>query len=233
MEYKVTIDNFDGPLDLLLHLIKKTDIDIWNINIVDITEQYLNYINEMETLNLNIASEYIVMAAELMEIKSSMLLPKPQIEEDEFFEDPKEQLINRLLMYKKYKLITTNLKELEEERAKAFSKDISDLSSFLKEKPKLNEEVNIDDLVAAFNDMLERKKQDAPLATKITTKGYSVDVRSNEIKDVLKIKKQVLLDELFDVMEKEYIVVTFLSILDLAKKQVINLKQDCNFKSIS
>ena len=99
MEYTVTIDNFDGPLDLLLHLIKKMDIDIYEISIEEITKQYLNYITTMQKMNLDIASEYLVMASELMEIKSSSLLPKSNIEDDEYVEDPKETLIKRLIVY--------------------------------------------------------------------------------------------------------------------------------------
>ena len=97
MEYKFTIDKFQGPLDLLLHLIKESDINIFDINVAEITEQYLNYIESMENLNLNIDSEYLVMAAELIEMKSRVLLPQDnQDEVDEYEEDPRESLINRL-----------------------------------------------------------------------------------------------------------------------------------------
>ena len=107
MQYKVTIENFDGPLDLLLHLIKEQDIDIYDIKIEEITEQYLDYIRAMKELNLSVASEYLVMATELIEMKSKMLLPKKVIEtEDDYEEDPREVLIERLLAYKKYKEVT-------------------------------------------------------------------------------------------------------------------------------
>ena len=99
--YQVTINDFEGPLDLLLHLIKKDDIDIIDISVDEITKQYLEFIEEQENMNLNVSSEYLVMAAELIEMKSSYLLPKKEIEEDE--EDPRENLINILLEYKKYK----------------------------------------------------------------------------------------------------------------------------------
>ena len=102
MEYAVRIDAFEGPLDLLLHLIKESKVDIWDIKIVDITDQYLNYIKSMESLNLNIASEYLVMASELMEMKSKMLLPRYQDESEEEEIDPREQLIKRLIEYQKY-----------------------------------------------------------------------------------------------------------------------------------
>ena len=107
MNYTIEINNFEGPLDLLLHLIKKAELDICEISIVEITKQYLDYINLMESMNLNIASEYLTMAAELIEIKSSILLPKKKIDnEDDYEEDPKENLINRLIEYEKYKEIS-------------------------------------------------------------------------------------------------------------------------------
>ena len=112
MEYKVMCNQFEGPMDLLLHLIKESNIDICDISIEEITKQYLDYINMMEELNLDIASEYLVMAAELLEIKSSYLLPKKELEtSDEYEEDPKEELIRRLLEYERYKNVTQALKE--------------------------------------------------------------------------------------------------------------------------
>ena len=96
MEYEVKIDAFEGPLDLLLHLIKESKVDIWDIKIVDITDQYLKYIKSMQELNLNVASEYLVMASELMEMKSKMLLPRYKEEEEEEEGDPREELVRRL-----------------------------------------------------------------------------------------------------------------------------------------
>ena len=108
MKYEIKINEFEGPLDLLLHLIKSSDMNIFDINLAVITNQYLDYIEAMEEMNLNVASEYLVMAAELIEIKSSILLPKPVIEEDSYEEDPREALIERLLDYKKYKDVTSS-----------------------------------------------------------------------------------------------------------------------------
>ena len=99
--YEITIDNFQGPLDLLLHLIKQSKMDIMNIKLEIIIDEYLDYINKMSEMNLDIASSYLVMASELLEIKSKMLLPKEEDEEEE--DDPKERLINRLILYQQYK----------------------------------------------------------------------------------------------------------------------------------
>lgn len=233
MDYIVTIDNFDGPLDLLLHLIKKMDIDIYDISIVDVTKQYLDYINNMKQMNLDVASEYLVMATELMEIKSSSLLPKSNVEEDEYVEDPREQLIKRLIEYKRYKELVPSFKDLEEERQKEYSKDPSDLSEFKIEDEGIDiGDLKLEDLMNAFQEFLKRKQLEKPLNTKITKKEYSVKKRNVEIKEILKQKKKIEFEELFDVMSKDYIVVTFLSILDLARKQDLCIKQDDNFKKI-
>jgi len=234
MDYKITIDQFEGPLDLLLHLIKQSNLDICDISIEQITQQYFDYISAMERLNLNIASEYLVMAAELIEIKSNTLLPNKNNENsDEYEEDPREKLINRLLVYKQYKEITSTLKELEEERQQSYSKEPSDMAEYVENKNQvINDDITLDDLINAFNEFLKRKLESAPLDTKITKKELSVTERSSEIKKILKFKKKVEFIELFEEYNKEYIIVTFLSVLDLAKKQVLGIVQESNFQKI-
>lgn len=232
MKYLVTIDKFEGPLDLLLHLIKQSDIDICDISILEITEQYMNYINAMEEMNLNIASEYLIMAAELIEMKSNMLLPKPKLEEDEYEEDPREKLIKRLLEYQHYKEVTNEFKELELSRKELFTKEPSNLNEFKVVNLDVEQEGSVNDLILAFQKFLERKNLEKPLNTKITTKEYSVKARSDEIRKVLKDKKKVYFDELFLEFNKNYVVVTFLSILDLARKQELKIEQDSNFEKI-
>src|SRR5690625_3732718 len=113
--YQVKIDTFEGPLDLLLHLIKKFEIDIYDIPVAEITEQYMNYIQQMKKLELNIASEYLVMAATLLVLKSQMLLPKQELNEeiDDYEDDPREDLVKRLIKYRQYKEVAYNLEEKE------------------------------------------------------------------------------------------------------------------------
>lgn len=232
MDYKVTIDNFDGPLDLLLHLIKQSNIDIFEIKIEDIALQYLNYIKSMEELNLNIASEYLIMAAELIEIKSNVLLPSNKVLDDEYEEDPREKLISKLLEYKKYKEVSNIFKNLEELRKTIYTKEPSDISLYQEDKNNLETEFTKDDLIAAFSKFLEKKELDKPLNTKITTKEYSVRERSVEILRLVTKNKKVSFDELFENFSKQYIVVTFLSILELAKKQLVEIDQENNFSNI-
>ena len=226
-------NQFEGPMDLLLHLIKESNIDICDISIEEITKQYLDYINMMEALNLDIASEYLVMAAELLEIKSSYLLPKKELEVlDEYEEDPKQELIRRLLEYERYKNITGALKECESMRNEVYTKVPTSIDEFIVNKNKVEETFSMDDLVNAFSRLLQRKEFEKPLNTKITNKEYSVNERNNEIRNILKIRKRVGFKELFEVYTKDYLVVTFLSILDLAKKQELTIKQDNNFNEI-
>lgn len=233
MEYKVTINDFEGPMDLLLHLVKSQNIDIIDLNVEKITEQYLGYIKEAEELNLDIASEYLTLAAELIEIKSSSLLPKKEIIEDEYEEDPRERLIQRLIEYQKYKEVIPSLKEMEEERKNYFSKSPNNLKEFQDDTNINYGDLNLDILMNAFQKFLERKQEEKPLNTKITKKEYSISVRSREIKDVLIRKKKVSFDELFEIVTKDYVVVTFLSILSMAKKGELLITQEDNFSNIT
>lgn len=225
------INEFEGPMDLLLHLIKKDNIDIIDISIDEITKQYLEYIEAMENLNLDIASEYLIMASELLEIKSSKLLPKQENSSDEE-EDLEQTFINRLIEYQQYKEVTGQFKELEESRKDIYTKIPDSLSEYKEDGTPYLGNITLDDLVLAFNKFLTRKEMEKPLNTKVATKEYSISERSNEIRKVLLSKKKIIFSQLFDVYSKDYLVITFLSILSMAKKQEIEIKQDDNFEEI-
>jgi segregation and condensation protein A len=227
------IGDFEGPLDLLLHLIKKSKVEIFDIEISDITNKYLNYIKEMSDMNLDIASEYLVMAAELIEIKSRKLLPiKKEDEETEEEINPEEELKRRLIEYKKYKESTEVFKELEEKRSNYYTKAPEILQKYSNEKFENDGSVGVVDLIDAFKKLLERQEYNKPMNTKITRKELSVKERSAKIRDILKIKKKVKFIELFDDFSKAYVVVTFLSVLEMVKNREINIKQDSNFSDI-
>ena len=227
------INEFEGPLDLLLHLIKENKMDIMNIEIEKITEQYISYLNEQEKMNLEIASEYLVMASELIELKSKLLLPNSKVEkeEGETF-DPREELVNRLLEYQAYKEITKVLKEKEELRKEIYTKSPESVKNYVDENAKLTTDITLDDLVEAFKKYLERKKESKPLKTKVTTNEISVSSRRLEIKSILKKQPRVSFFELFPVLNKEYIVVTFLAILEMSKDKELIITQEKNFDDI-
>ena len=235
MDYSIKINEFEGPLDLLLHLIKQSNIDIYEIEISEITKQYLDYINKMEELNINVASSYIVMAAELMEIKSKSLLPKKEEEQVDEEEETisKENLINKLIEYKKYKELTPSFKEMEEERQNIYIKSPEKLNNYLDEIIVKNNDTSIDDLVEALKKFLERKNHEKPITTKITNKEYSVKERKHSIKNILREKKKVLFTDLFEENNTSFIIVTFLSILEMTKEKEIIIKQDNNFSNIT
>lgn len=232
MEIDFKLEDFNGPLDLLLHLIKENKMDILNIEIEEITKQYLEYLDKMEQMNLEVTSNYLVMASELLYIKSKMLLPQVVTEDEEVEEDPREQLINRLLEYQTYKEITKTLKEKEELRKEIYTKAPEDIREYMSGDLSINQDLQIDDLVDAFKKFLERQKESKPIHTKVTEKEITVAERRKKISEIMRNKKRVSFFQLFDDYSKEYVVATFLAILEMAKAGEICISQNNNFEDI-
>jgi len=232
MEIDFIINDFEGPLDLLLHLIKESKMDIMNIEIEEITKQYMDFLDKQEKMNLEVSSEYLVLASELLEIKSRLLLPRNNIEEEEVEEDPREELINRLLEYQAYKDITKVLQEKELLRRDIYTKIPENIHNYVEENHEIHADVTLDDLVKALQNYYQRKNDNKPLNTKVTVNEISVSSRRHDIKKLLKNKKRVSFFELFPVMTKEYIVATFLAILEMAKNRELVIKQENNFEDI-
>ena len=234
MKYEFKINEFEGPLDLLLHLIKESEMDIMDIRIAELTDQYLSYLDSMQELNLHIASEYLVIASELIYLKSKTLLRNDSEDtlESEEFAMAKEDLVNRLLEYKQYKDVTGTLKILEDKRSDIYTKAPSSLKDYKPDEIRLNEDITLEDLVKAFKRYLERKNYQKPLNTKITTKEISVADRSRSIRRILADRRRVEFFDLFEEFSKPYVVVTFLSILELAKLKELVIKQENNFDKI-
>ena len=227
------IGDFEGPLDLLLHLIKKSKMEIFDVEISDITNKYLEYIEKMNSLNLDVASEYLIMAAELIEIKSRKLLPYTEEKDNEVEEENlEEELKRRLVEYKKYKESTEVFRNLEENRSFYYTKSPEILKNYFLEKMQNDGSVGVKDLLEAFQKLLERQQFNKPVNTKIARKELSVKERVVKIRDILREKKRVNFIELFDDFSKPYVVVTFLSVLEMAKNKEITIKQDNNFSDI-
>lgn len=232
MDFDLKINEFEGPLDLLLHLIKESKMDIFNIKIEQITDQYLSYIEHQESMNLEVASEYLVLASELLEIKSKLLLPNEKKEEEVEEEDPREELINRLLEYEAYKEITKTLKEKESIRKEIFTKAPSNIENYISKETEIQGDVTLDDLIDAFQKFLERKKESRPLSTKVTEKEITVSSRRRDISRLLKKKGRISFFKLFPVVTKEYVVATFLAILEMAKNNELTIIQSETFDDI-
>ncbi|WEG11434.1 segregation/condensation protein A [Pullulanibacillus sp. KACC 23026] len=242
MEYQVKIDAFEGPLDLLLHLIKKLEIDIYDIPVAVITEQYLDFIHQMQTLELDVASEYLVMAATLIEMKSRMLLPKPELlfdeemMEEDYEDDPREALIRRLVEYRQYKEAAEVLKEKEEDQAFLFSKRAHDLSQFEVEKKSEAPlaPTTVYDMLSALQHLLRKKHINRPLRTKIERQTLPVGERMRSILSHLRIMKSPQpFASLFPYPDRTHIVVTFLALLELMKLKQIHCEQEENFEDIT
>lgn len=232
-----TIDDFSGPLDLLLHLVKNSKMDIYEVPIEHITREYVDFIETMENMNIDVASEYLVLASELIHLKSKMLLNINDKEEDdgeqlEFKIGTEEELRKRLLEYKRYKDLSEDFKMLENRRSEVLTKLPESLIEY-KEDVELNTDTTIEDLVRAFSQLLERQKYIKPLSTKITKKEMSVEHRTKEIREILVLRKKVDFFELFEQPNREYVVVTFLSILEMTKNKEVDIKQDQNFGNIT
>ncbi|MDD2238255.1 MAG: segregation/condensation protein A [Bacilli bacterium] len=227
-----TINEFEGPLDLLLHLIKANKMDIYNIDISRIIKEYLDFIQNNE-LSIDVNSEYLVMASELIHLKSKLLLNKNEEDEEEYEFNNPDDLANRLLEYEKIKKVAEDFKKLEEKRSEIYTKIPSSLDEYRDNPGIYNSEVSLNDLLNAFELFLKRQKLTQPINTKITKKELNVEERCIDIRNKLKNKNgKIKFLELFDNVSKSYVVVTFLSILNMAKNGEIKIIQKNNFNDI-
>ncbi|WP_085991987.1 segregation/condensation protein A [Oceanobacillus senegalensis] len=236
--YQVKLDAFEGPLDLLLHLINKFEIDIYDIPMAELTKQYLDYIHTMKRLELNIASEYLVMASTLVAIKSQMLLPKQDLadeEAEEYQEDPREELMGRLIEYRKYKEAASKLKAREEKANQIFTRSPTVFKE-LHQKQKntmVPGEVSVYDMLNALGKMFERKKWNEPLDTKVSRTEIPIEQRMTDVlKMVRKAKKGIAFDQLFPYPSRTHIVITFIALLELMKDREVYCKQEHHFDTL-
>lgn len=231
MSFLANIEQFEGPLDLMLHLIKEQELDIFDLDLDILTKQYLLYIEEMENLELEVESEYLVELATLVEYKSKKLLPKDESKiEDEYEEDPKERLVRRLLEYQKYKEVSKTLYDAYSDRSFQLSKPISDGEEFKVQESNSPYNGNPNDLLKAMSRVIRRLELSKPIETKYTSKELSVDDRILAIKARLKdlddtFSFEKLVDDCKEVHE---VIVTFLAILDLAKNHILFFSTDDN-----
>jgi len=226
--FPVKLEVFEGPLDLLLFLIKKNKIDIYDIPVALITRQYLDYIEMMKELDLDLASEFILMASTLIRIKIKMLLPSREKEEEE--EDPREELVSALLEYKKYKEAAQTLQRKEEEEQVLYSR--SDFSCMGADNGiDFLEEVNIFDLLVAFKNVLDNQPKESFHA--INFQKVDLEQRIQYVLDYLANKEKVRFEELFqDNPIRLVLVVTFMAILELIRLQEIRIMQRRHFSHI-
>ncbi|MCL4553434.1 MAG: segregation/condensation protein A [Candidatus Marsarchaeota archaeon] len=230
--YKIVLEAFEGPLDMLLHLIRENRIDIWDIPIVKVTEQYLAYLSLMESLDLEIAGEWLVMAATLLEIKSRMLLPKDPVEDETSEEklDPRLELVERLIEYEKFKGAAEVFKDLETERSKIYIRGAVEVEDL---RPKYDlENITAGDLLEVLQGIL-LEVEETEVST-VQRRKITVRMRMKEIwRRVSEASGQLSFQDLFDdAVNRIEVVVTFLALLELLKAHKIKVRQKKAFAPI-
>ena len=224
---RIILEEFEGPLDLLLYLIKKQNIDITDLPVFPITEQYMRYISIMEEMHFELASDYLVMASTLTEIKSRLLLPADTEDEEE--DDPRANLIKRLIEYQKYKNASEKLETLPRNYRDFYvvTNGVDSDKSNVIESP----DFKIEQLKAAFIDVL--KREEIFSTQNINSKTLSVSERMSSILSVLKVNDNVLFEALFNVQEGRLgVIVTFLAVLELVKESLIDIIQNESMSNI-
>jgi len=230
-DYKVRLEVFEGPLDLLLYLIKRDEIDIYDIPIEHITKQYLSYLDAFKVLDLDVAGEFVVMAANLIYIKSRSLLPVAQQppEEGADEEDPRWELVRQLLEYKKFKDAAAHLGEREALQSSIYSR-LPDTPEFQEERPIA--EVSIFDLINAFQKVLKRVNKTEDLR-EIFEENFTVSDKIEFVLKMISTGVPLKFSELFaDAASRTEIVVTFLALLELIRLKQIRVSQPAQFAEI-
>ena len=223
---QVFLDAFEGPLDLLLYLIRKQNLDILDIPIADITQQYVDYINLMIELELELAGEYLLMAAMLAEIKSRLLLPIFEEIEDE--EDPRAELVRRLLEYERYRKVSEEINELDRVERDIYPSSV-ETAQF--EQPLVLPDIQLKELVISFQEVLKKAEMFSTLH--FTKEPLSVKERMIKILEKIENEDFVRFEDLFDLKEQKIgLVVTFLAILELMKELLIEIVQAEEFGTI-
>lgn len=229
--YSVKLENFEGPLDLLIHLIKRNEVNIYDIPIALITTQYLEYIQLMRELNLDVAGEFLVMAATLIHIKSRMLLPRPDPTQEDPEEDPREALVRRLLEHQRYKQAAELLHERETLREAQWQRPDERVAPIAGEEYEPELEVDLFSLIAAFRTVLERAKQRPKVF--LPAEQIPIETRIEQLLERLSETKAIGFEDLFeDVSNKGDLIVTFLALLEMIRLKLVRVFQAGVFGSI-
>lgn len=235
MEYQVTVDQFTGPLDLLLHLIKEHDMDLLDLDVAAVCDQYLAYIQTMDPSLLEAVSEYLVMAAWLIEMKSKLLLPKPEIDEEDDYEAERKRMIERLIEKNRINGILEAFEASYDKRQTIHSKIPSALEEYLPSgEETIPEGMEVYDLIKAMQRVMQRRALLQPLESKIARVEISIDERTEQIRSYFLRHKDKTVDfeDLFDEGDRYFAIVTFLSILVLVKNSELLITQSGNFEKI-
>jgi segregation and condensation protein A len=228
--YKVSLPAFHGPLDLLLHLIKKNEVDIYDIPILLITDQFNAYLDAMEELDLEVAADYVYMAALLIHVKSKMLLPRDESADGQI-EDPRKELVDRLLEYQRYKAVAESFAELDVLRMGVWARKPVSLPGTDASEIDMSE-VSLFDLIDAFRTALNRYKQNHPQSIELKRGVHKVSTKMNELYTVVHEKSSVRLQWFLEGRDRNELIAVFLGMLELVRLGGISLQQTDNFGEI-
>jgi segregation and condensation protein A len=230
-DYPVRLQNFEGPLDLLLHLIKQNALNIYDIPIALITQQYLDYLELMKELNLDIAGEFLVMAATLIHVKSRMLLPRPDPAQEDPQEDPREVLMRRLLEHQRFKAAAELLHEREIQRSAQWLRPDDRVAAVVGEPPEPEIDVDLFSLMAAFRQVLERARQRPKVL--LPPEQISIEERIDQLLAKLSETEACGFEDLFsDVLTRAGMIVTFLALLEMIRLKLVRVFQTGDFGAI-
>jgi len=238
MTYKVKLDIFEGPFDLLVYLIENARMSVYDIQISEITDQYIRYIEDMKALDVNVASEFMVLAAALIEIKSKMLLPRMSTDGDTLLEeDPRTELVQKILEYKRFKHAAELLELREEQVRRVYEKPKEDLSVYTREA---DEYLNLDlkQFVKAFHLFLQKKKRIEEIRmnyARIERQKITIENKIEQIKNLFRFKgrKRLSFRELLTQGGGRHdVILTFVSMLEMARQKVVTIRQNVNFGEI-
>ena len=220
------LDNFDGPLDLLVALVKEKNIDIFDVDLIELTNQYLEIIKNLKPNDFDMASEYLVMAATLIHLKARMILQDPEVEEE--VRKEKKRLLEQIAEHQKFKEIGITLREKEYDRQNLYEKEPEDLSEFIRETDDsvLDGHANSSRLIAVLRKMFERTYAEIIRNVTITTVAVSPEEMKKRIIKLFSERDEVSFEEIFSVPSAGHFVITLLAVLDLARQQIIKMEQD-------
>ena len=236
MTYKIKLPQFEGPFDLLLFFIERDELDIYDIPISKITDEFLKYLHHLQEMNIDVASEFILVAATLMRIKAKLLLPRKELDEHGEEIDPRQELVDRLLEYKKYKMVVGDLQKLEEGRQKQMargyaSRELKAVAAEFETESELNT-LSLYRLMRAFERVMGRFKEEEERKHNIIRYPYSIEGQKTFLLEVISDRKKHAFLELFESCENRiHAIFTFLALLELIQQNQMHLVSGDGFNN--
>ena len=230
-EYQVRLDIFEGPMDLLVYLIRQNEIDIYDIPIALLADQYMQYVTRIEDLNLEKAGDFLLMAGTLLQIKSRMLLPRPE-GEDEEWEDPRTELVEKIVEYMQFKEIAEHMRRLEDLSSRQSERGFSEVEFYAHQEEEIEVDATVNELILAFGRLLLKKPPPEPVH-RVAREKISTAQRVEKIREMLARKKRLIFSDLLNEgSSRFFIIVTLVALLEMARGGEIKIEQTDSFSQL-